>query len=86
MKTTAIILFILTYVLLLSLPKIRAYIALTSAAIFVFLGILPLDKVIAAIDWNVILMIAEQWEWSDSSLNLRCPLCWLTRLLIGCRM
>ena len=58
MKTTAIILFILTYVLLLSLPKIRAYIALTSAAIFVFLGILPLDKVIAAIDWNVILMIA----------------------------
>lgn len=58
MKTTAIILFILTYVLILSLPKIRAYIALTSAAIFVFLGILPLDKVIAAIDWNVILMIA----------------------------
>ena len=58
MKNTAIILFILTYILLLSFPKIRAYIALTSAVLFVALGILPLNKVAAAIDWNVIMMIA----------------------------
>ncbi|NLO09353.1 MAG: arsenic transporter [Clostridiales bacterium] len=58
MKTTAIILFALTYILLLSFPKIRAYIALVSAAIFVILGILPLNQVLTAIDWNVILMIA----------------------------
>ncbi len=45
MKNTAIILFILTYILLLSFPKIRAYIALTSAVLFVALGILPLNKV-----------------------------------------
>lgn len=54
MKTIAIILFALTYILLLSFPKIRAYIAVASAAVFVILGILPLNQVTEAIDWNVI--------------------------------
>lgn len=54
----ALVLFILTYVLLLALPKYRAYIALASAALFVVLGILPLDKVFFSVDWNVIMMIA----------------------------
>lgn len=58
MKETAIILFALTYILLLSFSKIRAYIALSSAAIFIILGILPMDKIITTVDWNVILMIA----------------------------
>lgn len=58
MKTIAIILFALTYILLLSFPKIRAYIAVASAAVYVILGILPLNQVTEAIDWNVILMIA----------------------------
>ncbi|BCJ95806.1 arsenic transporter [Anaerocolumna cellulosilytica] len=58
MKTTALILFALTYVLLLSLPKLRAYIALASAAIFVALGILPVEKIFVTVDWNVIMMIA----------------------------
>lgn len=52
MKTTAIIIFALTYILLLSFPKIRAYIALASADLFVILGILPFDQIITAIDWN----------------------------------
>ncbi|MHB8962980.1 MAG: ArsB/NhaD family transporter [Saccharofermentanales bacterium] len=55
---TALVLFLLTYVFLLFLPKIRAYIALASAAIFVILGILPVDKVFFAVNWNVIMMIA----------------------------
>jgi Na+/H+ antiporter NhaD/arsenite permease-like protein len=58
MKTIAIGIFILTYGLLMFFPKIRAYIALVAAAIFVILGILPLDKVFFAVNWNVILMIA----------------------------
>ncbi len=58
MKTAAIVLFILTYASLLVFPKIRAYAALTSAAIFVIIGILPVGKVFFAVDWNVILMIA----------------------------
>lgn len=58
MKITAIIIFILTYVLLLSLPKHRAKIALTSASLFVVLGIIPFREVLSIIDWNVIFMIA----------------------------
>lgn len=58
MKIFAIILFIFTYLLLLLFPKIRAYIAMASAFIFVVTGILPADKIITAINWNVILMIA----------------------------
>jgi len=58
MKTQAIILFVLTYVLLLSFSKYRAYIALASAAIYVILGIMPYNEVFGAIDWNVIMMIA----------------------------
>ena len=58
MKIIAILLFVLTYILLLIFPKIRAYIALASGAIFVVIGILPIDKVLNTVDWNVILMIA----------------------------
>src|SRR5690554_3872928 len=52
-----IILFILTYVLLLLFPKYRPYIALTTAAVFIVLKILPLGEVFGALDWNVLFMI-----------------------------
>lgn len=58
MKIIAIILFVLTYVLLLTFPKIRAYIALASASLFVILGVLPVGKIFVTVEWNVILMIA----------------------------
>lgn len=57
MKTAALIIFLLTYVLLLSFAKYRHFIALSSAALFIILGILPISKVMSTIDWNVILMI-----------------------------
>jgi len=50
--------FVLTYVLLLTFTKIRSYVALCSAAIFVIIGILPLSAVLGEIDWNVLMMIA----------------------------
>ena len=53
----ALILFLLTYAGLLLFSRYRAYIALGSAALFVILGILPLNKVLGAVDWNVLLMI-----------------------------
>ena len=56
--TLALVLFALTYVGLLIFAKYRAYIALGSAALFVILGILPLNKVFSSVDWNVIMMIA----------------------------
>jgi len=57
MKLIAILIFIATYILLLVLPKYRAYISLFSALLFVLIGILPFQKALSYIDWNVILMI-----------------------------
>jgi len=54
----AIILFAVTYVLMLAFSKYRPYIALASGLIFVVSGMLPLGEVFGAIDFNVILMIA----------------------------
>lgn len=54
----AIILFAITYVLLLTFQKYRHWIALASATIFVSLGILPAGSVFASVDFNVLLMIA----------------------------
>lgn len=56
--TIGLILFVLTYVLMISLPKYRAHVAITSAALFVVLGLLPANKVFEAIDFNVLMMIA----------------------------
>ncbi len=54
----ALAIFIVTYILLLFFPKIRAYTALASAACFIILGILPRQNVFGAVDWNVLMMIA----------------------------
>ncbi|HHX22033.1 MAG TPA: arsenic transporter [Clostridiales bacterium] len=56
--TYAIILFAVTYVLMLAFGKYRAYIALGSAAIFIVSGMLPVDQIFGAIDFNVLMMIA----------------------------
>ena len=57
MKITALVLFVLTYICLLIFQKHRAYVALTSALLFVVLGILPFSEVGPSVDWNVILML-----------------------------
>lgn len=54
----AIILFAVTYVLMLALSKYRTYIALCSALIFIISGMLPLGQIFGSIDFNVLLMIA----------------------------
>ena len=54
----AIILFAVTYVLMLVFSKYRPYIALGSALLFVVTGMLPIGKLFGAIDFNVIMMIA----------------------------
>jgi Na+/H+ antiporter NhaD/arsenite permease-like protein len=58
LMTYAIILFAITYVLMLAFGKYRAYIALGSAAIFIISGMLPFDQIFGSIDFNVLLMIA----------------------------
>ncbi len=71
--TLALVIFLCTYVLLLVLPRFRAYIALASAAAFVVLGILPLSDVPAAIDWNVLLMIAGTMGLVSLFIESRMP-------------
>lgn len=60
----ALILFIITYVLMLTFQNLRPYIALGSAAIFIVLGYLHLFEMniitaIKAVDFNVLLMIGS---------------------------
>jgi Na+/H+ antiporter NhaD/arsenite permease-like protein len=65
-KAIVLGLFLLTYVLLLALPKYRPYIALSTAGIFAvltlvtpqFSSLLPLNQIFGAVDWNVLMMIA----------------------------
>ncbi|HBZ90040.1 MAG TPA: arsenic transporter [Lachnospiraceae bacterium] len=57
MKILAIILFVLMYVGLIVFPKKKAFIALSVAAAYVIIGILPYDRVLDVVDWNVLLMI-----------------------------
>lgn len=54
----ALILFALTYVLMLCFSKYRPYIALSSALVFIVSGMLPLSQIWPSIDLNVLLMIA----------------------------
>ena len=58
MKLTALILFILMYVLMIAAPKYRPYIALVTAVAFLAAGILPVSMLASVINWNVLLMIA----------------------------
>jgi len=53
----ALILFLVTYALLLILPKYRAVVALSSALIFILTGIIQAKVAFLAIDFNVILML-----------------------------
>ena len=58
MKTLALILFFLTYALMIALPKQRPWVAVGSAVIFVLTGIMPLQNVLGAIDFNILMMLA----------------------------
>ncbi|MCD8499201.1 MAG: arsenic transporter [Clostridiales bacterium] len=69
----ALVLFVLTYILMISLPKYRAYVAFVAAVIFVVLGILPLDKVFSAVDWNVLMMIAGTMGIVNIFIESRMP-------------
>ena len=51
------ILFAVTYVLMLIFGKYRPFIALTSGLVFICTGMLPLEKILPSIDFNVLLMI-----------------------------
>ena len=69
----ALVIFAVTYVLMIALPKYRAYVAFLSALLFVVTGILPLNRVWAEIDWNVILMITGTMGVANLFIESRMP-------------
>ena len=78
-KTLALILFLATYICLLIFTKVRAFIALGSALIFVILGlvdILPTYDYLGEIDWNVIMMIAGTMGVVSLFIESKCHQNW----------
>ena len=90
-KTIAIALFVLMYVLMVLLPKKRAVVALSTAAIYVILTligvggdpILPITQVPSAIDWNILMMLVGTMVIVDYFIESKMPNViaeWLLRL------
>lgn len=73
MRTTALILFIITYALMIALQRWRYLIAIGSACIFICLGIMPLGDVASAINWNVLLMLAGTMGSVSLFIDSRMP-------------
>ncbi len=69
----ALILFAITYVLMLTFSKYRTYIALGSALIFLISGMLPLNQFFPSIDFNVLLMIAGTMGLVKLFIDSRMP-------------
>lgn len=58
MKTAALIIFIVTYVLMILIADKRPFIAMVSALLYINLKIMPAGEIFGSIDWNVLLMLA----------------------------
>ena len=69
----AVILFAITYILMLALPKYRTYVALASALCFIVSGMLPLENILESIDFNVLLMIAGTMGIVSMFIESRMP-------------
>ena len=73
MKIFALVLFIATYILLISLPRHRPWIALGSAALYVISGILPAVSVPSSLDWNILMMLAGTMGTVSLFIDSRMP-------------
>ncbi len=71
----AIILFALTYVLMLTFSKYRPYIALASGLIFILTRMLPLGEIVPSLDFNVLLMIGGTMGLVQLFIDSRMPEC-----------
>lgn len=73
MKIFALILFALTYVLMISMQKIRPWVAVGSALIFIISGIVPVRELVDAIDFNVLMMLAGTMGTVSLFIESRMP-------------
>ena len=69
----AILLFAATYILMLTFSKYRPFIALASGLVFILTGMLPLDQLLPALDFNVLLMIGGTMGLVQLFIDSRMP-------------
>jgi Na+/H+ antiporter NhaD and related arsenite permeases len=72
-KTLALVLFVLMYVLMIAKPKYRPAYALTLAVIFLVTGILPVKRLLSTINWNVLMMITGTMIIVDYFISSQMP-------------
>ena len=73
LKTVALVLFVLMYVLMIVKPKYRPFYALGTGVVFLAAGILPVGKVLGTINWNVLMMIAGTMILVDYFIRSKMP-------------
>ena len=73
MSVLALVLFILTYCLMIALPKFRPWVALSSAALYVILGFVSPAGLGDAIDWNVLMMLSGTMGTVSLFIESRMP-------------
>ena len=71
--TLAIILFAATYVLMLTFSKYRPWFALGSGLLFILTGMLPVEEILGALDFNVLLMIGGTMGLVQLFIDSRMP-------------
>ena len=71
--TPAIILFAATYVLMLTFSKYRPWFALGSGLLFILTGMLPMEEILGALDFNVLLMIGGTMGLVQLFIDSRMP-------------
>ena len=71
--TRAVLLFVLTYALMLLFEKYRPWIALASGALFVAGGMLPVSQIPGTVDVNVLLMIGGTMGLVQLFIDSRMP-------------
>ncbi len=69
----AIILFAVTYALMLTFSRFRPFIALASGVLFIITGMLPLGSVLGELDFNVLLMIGGTMGLVQLFIDSRMP-------------
>ena len=69
----AIVLFAAAYILMISFGRYRPYIALTTGGLFVLTGMLPVNGILDALDFNVLLMIGGTMGLVQLFIDSRMP-------------
>lgn len=69
----ALVLFALTYVLMIMLPNKRLMVVACSAVIFLVAGILPFGKLFVSVNWNVLMMLAGTMVTVELFIDSKMP-------------